>query len=418
MFVAGFCDGLTKFPAKPEFDVYFACKGEIFVGFTNRGRMAAAMALGCGAILAATPALADVKDGVDAWSRGDYKAAIREWKEPAAKGDPDAQFNLAQAYKLGRGVERNLPRAQQLFGEAAARGHLQAADNYGLLLFQGGQRAKAMPFIHAASDRGDPRAQYVLGLAYFNGDTVPKDWQRAYALVSLAQQAGLPQAAGALSQMDKHIPLEQRQRSVALAAELASKAQATRQRQVAAADLGVTGPGSGKAPANGTLKPFRPANPQMAKASRPIGHGSPATAGADYARPQTAPPTGVPRVSSIMKSAARAPAAQPKPAPKPDYQPVKPRYAAVSKPAAARPAPAQSANGAWRVQLGAFGVAGNASRLWNRVKGRPELAGHGKLTVPAGRVTKLQAGGFASRADAQSACNRLKAGGFDCIAVR
>jgi hypothetical protein len=30
----------------------------------------------------------------------------------------------------------------------------------------------------------------------------------------------------------------------------------------------------------------------------------------------------------------------------------------------------------------------------------------------------LQAGGFASQESAQAACNRLKAGGFDCIAVQ
>ena len=386
------------------------------MGLTNRGCWLVAIALLGGGFFSAGPAIADVKDGVDAWSRGDFQAAIREWKGPAASGDADAQFNLAQAYKLGRGVERNLTRAEELYNQAAARGHLQAADNYGLLLFQRGERTKAMPFIHAASDRGDPRAQYILGLAYFNGDHVPKDWVRAYALVSLAQQTGLPQAAGALSQMDKHIPLEQRQRSVPLAADLASQAEATRQRQVAASDLGVTGSGTTSAPPRTTLKPFRPGNPEIAAASRPVGQGTPASAGADYARPRERQAKGVPPVSTIIKSAARQPTT--KPAPRPTYKPVKPRFAKA--PAAPTPAFAavRSTGGSWRVQLGAFGVPGNANRLWNRVKHRPELAGHAKLAVPAGRVTKLQAGGFASHAAAQSACNRLKSGGFDCIAVR
>lgn len=70
------------------------------------------------------------------------------------------------------------------------------------------------------------------------------------------------------------------------------------------------------------------------------------------------------------------------------------------------------------MQLGAFGVAGNADALWERVKGRSELAGHGKLLVPAGKLTKLQAGGFASRQDAEAACSRLKASGFNCLSVR
>ena len=98
-----------------------------------------------------------------------------------------------------------------------------------------------------------------------------------------------------------------------------------------------------------------------------------------------------------------------KPAPKPE----------AARPEAARPAaPALAPTGGWRIQLGAFGVAANADALWTKVKGRPELAGHGRLLVPAGRLTKLQAGGFASKAAADAACARLSAGGFTCIAVQ
>lgn len=47
--------------------------------------------------VAATPARADVKAGVDAWSRGDHAGAVKEWLGPAARGDADAQFNMGQA---------------------------------------------------------------------------------------------------------------------------------------------------------------------------------------------------------------------------------------------------------------------------------------------------------------------------------
>ena len=69
------------------------------------------------------------------------------------------------------------------------------------------------------------------------------------------------------------------------------------------------------------------------------------------------------------------------------------------------------------MQLGAFGVPANADAMWDRVKSRPELAGHAKLLVAAGAVKKLQAGGFASQAAAQAACARLSAAGFACLAV-
>jgi TPR repeat protein len=97
------------------------------------------------AAVAGAPALADVKSGVEAWSRGDYTAAVREWEGLAAAGDPDAMFNLGQAYRLGRGVATDLARAEALYAAAAAKGHLQAADTYGLMLFQDGRREAALP---------------------------------------------------------------------------------------------------------------------------------------------------------------------------------------------------------------------------------------------------------------------------------
>jgi cell division septation protein DedD len=364
-----------------------------------------------GAALAiASPALADVKAGVDAWSRGDYAAAVREWKQPADKGDADAQFNLAQAYKLGRGVPQDLSKATDLFAEAAAQGHIQASDNYGLLLFQSGERARALPYIKAAAERGDARGRYLLGLAYFNGENVPKDWVRAYALVSLAQQAGLPQAIPALTQMDQHIPLDQRRQSVKLAAALSAEADATRARQLAAVDLGSSVPAIG-APRTASMgAPSFPDGPPpvtVPPAPKPP---------VDYTVRKPAGPS-IPAVADIMDAESAPVHAKP-------VKPVKPAAVAAAKPAkpiapppTSKPAPAVT-DGLWRVQLGAFGVAGNADALWARVRNRPELAGHGKLLVPAGRLMKLQAGGFASQADAKAACARMTAAGFTCIPAR
>ena len=142
----------------------------------------------------AAPAQADVKAGVDAWAAGDYETAVGEWREPALAGDADAQFNLGQAYRLGRGVPANLDIALDWFRKASTPReggiiHRKAADEYGLTLFQTGQRAAALPYVEQAAQRGEPRAQYVLGTAYFNGKLVEKDWVRGYALMSRASAA-------------------------------------------------------------------------------------------------------------------------------------------------------------------------------------------------------------------------------------
>ena len=334
----------------------------------------AIMLSGTAAVLSG-PAWADVQDGLNAWARNDYPAAIREWQGPAASGDADAQFLLAEAYKQGLGVRQDLAKAEELYGKAAVQGHMQAGDVYGLLLFDRGQRSQAMPYVRAGAERGDPRAQYLLGLAHFNGDLAEKDWVRAYALVSLAQQSGLARATTARAKMDQHIDLEQRQKAAALAAELASRAEANLARQLAAANLRGGTPVARATPKS-PVAPKAPAD-------------SPRTAGADYARPSVTSP------------------APPLPAPRPLARPA---------PARAVPAPAL-ASGPWRIQLGAFGVAANADALWNKLRARPELAGHSRIIVRAGNVIRLQAGGFASQEAARTACSRLAGAGVSCLAV-
>jgi uncharacterized protein len=176
------------------------------------------------AAMAATAAVASpmqtdnvVKAGVDAWSRGEYKKAVDQWRGPAGRGDADAQFNMGQAYKLGRGVTADLAAAEEWYRKAAVQGHRQAEDNYGLSLFQNNKRGEAVKWLEKSVARGEPRAQFVLGTMLFNGDVVQKDWVRAYALMVRANAVGLPQAAASLAQMDRYVGLQERQQGLALA---------------------------------------------------------------------------------------------------------------------------------------------------------------------------------------------------------
>jgi cell division septation protein DedD len=178
---------------------------------------AAAALLILGAQAGAGAPTPDVKAGIERWSRGDYAGAVAQWRPLAEAGNADAQFNLGQAYKLGRGVPANAATAQSWYQKAARQGHEQAQVNVGLLLYNSGRRQEALPWIRKAVELGDPRAQYILGTELFNGDLVAKDWPRAYALMLRAADGGVPPAADNLKSMDKFIPADQRRQGVALA---------------------------------------------------------------------------------------------------------------------------------------------------------------------------------------------------------
>ena len=359
------------------------------------------------------PAYADVKAGVDAWENGDFPTAISEWRGPALAGDPDAQFNMGQAYKLGRGVPMDLAIAEDWFRKASDQGHLQAADNYGLILFQSNRRDEAMPYIRASAARGEPRAQYVLGTAHFNGDLAPKDWVKAYALMTRASASGLPQASKSLTTMDQYIPLDQREKGLAMAVDLERKAKF--------ADNGLLADTTMQEPAATGRVPSRPAAlpsrvetaqlpPSRIEQPAPVqttqenidgyipsvpapSEAAPsvdvaANAGADFDTPSTPPPP----------SLATAPSTTP----------------AIST-ATAPPVPVQS--GDWRVQLGAFSTQAKAKDLWNTLEAKnASLSGFQPYLVNAGAITRLQAGPFASKTAAEKICALL--GNQACFAVK
>lgn len=400
------------------------------------------------------PAHADVKDGVDAWQRGDYQDAVALWRPDALAGDADAQFNLGQAYKLGRGVPADLAQAEGWYRRAAKQGHLQAEDNLGLVLFTANRRDEAMPYITRSAERGEPRAQYVLGTALFNGDLAPQDLPRAYALTKRASDAGLGIASARLAQLDSLIPLDQRQRGLAMLPEIEKNEQRARLSAVTAA----------APPAPAKPAPASPVKTASLPASVP---------GTSYTPPpviETPPPAARPipqpirRVDVPLSPAANAAAAaaaqataeaqaaaanaQPGTTPGTTYaappesgalppatQPAKPVAAKpVPKPAKTKPAPfnddpivvvetptparAGGGNSPWRAQLGAFGVEANARNLWASLgKKYPAVGARQPTYVKTGKVTRLQTAGFANKGEVDNFCAALSKSGQACLVV-
>jgi cell division septation protein DedD/Tfp pilus assembly protein PilF len=295
----------------------------------------------------------NVRAGIEAWQAGNYALAIGNWRPLADRGDADAQYNIAQAYFLGRGVPQNANLAEQWYARAARQGHEQAQANYGLLLFQNGRRREAMPWIEQAANRGDPRAQYVLGTALYNGDLIAQDLPRAYALMTRAAGTGLPPAVSQLEAMNRLISAEERSRGTDLARDLPSLAQ-----------------------------PAAAAPPVRTAQARP---------------PAASPPAGITPVPGQPRIA--PPPARPQPQPQAQPPAQRPAQPAAQQPLA-------SGGGRWRIQLGAFSNEANARRAWSTVSGR--LGGLQPYYVRAGAIFRLQAGPLANRAAAERACAQAR----------
>jgi cell division septation protein DedD len=310
------------------------------------------------AALSAAPALADLKTGDIAWQHGDYAAAVGEWRPLAIAGDPEAQFHLGQAYQLGRGVPIDLKLAEDWLRRAAMQGGDEAKDSYGLILFQNGKRAEGLPYIEDAAGRGNARAQYILGTALYNGDMTTKDFPRAYAMMTRAAAAGMAPAKNALVEMDKYIPLEQRNRGKALAQAFEAHANSLTVKAERAS------PGVGAPPVVEAVA----SNPAMPMPSKP---------------------------AKSVKVAA--------------VKPVAVKTASVMAPAP---------GGKWRIQLGAFSDGSKANALWSGLHSRvAELATYQSYVVRAGPVTRLQAGPVVSRAVADKLCAAVRAVKQPCVPV-
>lgn len=310
---------------------------------------------------AAGPAAAaqSVRAGIAAWEAADYAKAVGIWRPLAEAGDADAQFNLGQAYRLGRGVTLNLAVAKTWFERAAGQGHVDAQTTLGLLLFQNGEQAEGLKWLGKAAEKGEARAMLIYGTALVNGDTVTQDPVLGYAYVSRSAAQGLSPAKETLKQLDELLPLADRKKGVALAKAKAKSAPP---------------PGARKKKAVAAAKP----------------------------KPEPVPAKPV-----------ETTAAEPKPAPPPPAKPA-PAKVAPAKVAPAKPVPAKPpAAGNWRIQLGAFSQKGSAQALYSKLSG--SLGGRQAYYIPVGAVTRLQVGPYASKSEAAAACARLK--GQACFPV-
>ena len=65
---------------------------------------------------------ADFQKGLDAYNKGDFKIAYKEWNQLAAQGNANAQYNLGVMYEYGIGVLQDYKNAYMWFNLARYNG--------------------------------------------------------------------------------------------------------------------------------------------------------------------------------------------------------------------------------------------------------------------------------------------------------
>jgi hypothetical protein len=119
------------------------------------------------ALIAAVPAFADFQTGLDAYQKGDYVGAAKEWRPLAEGGSAAAQLNIGLLYLDGHGVPQD-------YGEAVM-------------------------WLRRSAEQDNTEAQHELGALYGTGKGVKRDYVQAFKWMNLCAAKG---NSGCVTQRD------------------------------------------------------------------------------------------------------------------------------------------------------------------------------------------------------------------------
>ncbi len=75
--------------------------------------------------------------GMEAYDKGDYATALKEWRTLAEQGDAEAQYGLGVIYNHARGVPQDYEQALHWYSKAAEQGHAGAQAYLALMYLRG-----------------------------------------------------------------------------------------------------------------------------------------------------------------------------------------------------------------------------------------------------------------------------------------
>jgi TPR repeat protein len=114
-----------------------------------------------------------MEEADNAYKKGDYKMAFKEFSTLAESGDTEAQYKLANMYSNGEGILRDRQKATKWYLKAAKQGYSEAQYGLGVMHIKGSHDflkdyKEAAKWYQKSAKQGHPEAQYGLGFIYIN----------------------------------------------------------------------------------------------------------------------------------------------------------------------------------------------------------------------------------------------------------
>lgn len=137
--------------------------------------------------------LAGINEGIDAYHKGDFKAAFTIFKSEAEKNAAGKHL-LASMYYQGYGVEKDINKALKLFEQAANENYRPSIANLGVMYAHGDgvkqDYKKAHSYYLKAAKLGDTQSAFNLGQFYRKGAGVEKNNEQAAHWYKIAAERG------------------------------------------------------------------------------------------------------------------------------------------------------------------------------------------------------------------------------------
>jgi hypothetical protein len=134
---------------------------------------------------------ADFEVGVAAYEKGNFAAALKEWRPLAKQGNAAAQYNLGLMYDMGKGVPQDYKAAIKWYTLSAEQGNAFAQYSLGLMYWSGAgtivDYVTAHMWLNIASSNGkDPEERNLLtkemtAEQIHEAQTLAREWVKAHS---------------------------------------------------------------------------------------------------------------------------------------------------------------------------------------------------------------------------------------------